>query len=139
MALRTSKTLKDKKQNITATSKSEFVAQAPLTVKQTNNKNNKKVIKSIYFTQNELDLIENFKSNTSISRNKLGSEAIRNCMKHNGEVTMIRSPKAEYIIRTITLDQNLNSYIKELANELRERESTLIKMLMLGYIQDYEG
>lgn len=136
MALRTSKTLKDKKQNITATSKSEFVAQAPLTVKQTNNK---KVIKSIYFTQNELDLIENFKSNTSISRNKLGSEAIRNCMKHNGEVTMIRSPKAEYIMRTITLDQNLNSYIKELANELRERESTLIKMLMLGYIQDYEG
>lgn len=139
MALRTSKTLKDKKQNITATSKSEFVAQAPLTVKQTNNKNNKKVIKSIYFTQNELDLIDNFKSNTSISRNKLGSEAIRNCMKHNGEVTMIRSPKAEYIMRTITLDQNLNSYIKELANELRERESTLIKMLMLGYIQDYEG
>lgn len=139
MALRTSKTLKDKKQNITATSKSEFVAQAPLTVKQTNNKNYKKVIKSIYFTQNELDLIENFKSNTSISRNKLGSEAIRNCMKHNGEVTMIRSPKAEYIMRTITLDQNLNSYIKELANELRERESTLIKMLMLGYIQDYEG
>lgn len=139
MALRTSKTLKDKKQNITATSKSEFVVQAPLTVKQTNNKNNKKVIKSIYFTQNELDLIENFKSNTSISRNKLGSEAIRNCMKHNGEVTMIRSPKAEYIMRTITLDQNLNSYIKELANELRERESTLIKMLMLGYIQDYEG
>lgn len=136
MALRTSKTLKDKKQNITATSKSEFVAQAPLTVKQTNNK---KVIKSIYFTQNELDLIENFKSNTSISRNKLGSEAIRNCMKHNGEVTMIRSPKAEYIMRTIILDQNLNSYIKELANELRERESTLIKMLMLGYIQDYEG
>lgn len=139
MALRTSKTLKDEKQNITATSKSEFVAQAPLTVKQTNNKNNKKVIKSIYFTQNELDLIENFKSNTSISRNKLGSESIRNCMKHNGEVTMIRSPKAEYIMRTITLDQNLNSYIKELANELRERESTLIKMLMLGYIQDYEG
>ena len=136
MALRTSKTLKDKKQNITATSKSEFVAQAPLTVKQTNNK---KVIKSIYFTQNELDLIEDFKSNTSMSRNKLGSEAIRNCMKHNGEVTMIRSPKAEYIMRTITLDQNLNSYIKELANELRERESTLIKMLMLGYIQDYEG
>ena len=73
MALRTSKTLKDKKQNITATSKSEFVAQAPLTVKKTNNK---KVIKSIYFTQNELDLIEDFKSNTSISRNKLGSEAI---------------------------------------------------------------
>jgi hypothetical protein len=136
MALRTSKILKDKKQNITATSKSEFVAQAPLTVKKTNNK---KVIKSIYFTQNELDLIEDFKSNTSISRNKLGSEAIRNCMKHNGEVTMIRSPKAEYIMRTITLDQNLNSYIKELANELRERESTLIKMLMLGYIQDYEG
>lgn len=136
MALRTSKTLKDKKQNITATSKSEFVAQAPLTVKKTNNK---KVIKSIYFTQNELDLIEDFKSNTSISRNKLGSEAIRNCMKHNGEVTMIRSPKAEYIMRTITLDHNLNSYIKELANELRERESTLIKMLMLGYIQDYEG
>lgn len=136
MALRTSKTLKDKKQNITATSKSEFVAQAPLTVKKTNNK---KVIKSIYFTQNELDLIEDFKSNTSISRNKLGFEAIRNCMKHNGEVTMIRSPKAEYIMRTITLDQNLNSYIKELANELRERESTLIKMLMLGYIQDYEG
>lgn len=136
MALRTSKILKDKEQNITATSKSEFVAQAPLTVKKTNNK---KVIKSIYFTQNELDLIENFKSNTSISRNKLGSEAIRNCMKHNGEVTMIRSPKAEYIMRTITLDQNLNSYIKELANELRERESTLIKMLMLGYIQDYEG
>lgn len=136
MALRTSKTLKDKKQNIIATSKSEFVAQAPLTVKKTNNK---KVIKSIYFTQNELDLIEDFKSNTSISRNKLGSEAIRNCMKHNGEVTMIRSPKAEYIMRTITLDQNLNSYIKELANELRERESTLIKMLMLGYIQDYEG
>lgn len=136
MALRTSKTLKDKKQNITATSKSEFVAQAPLTVKKTNNK---KVIKSIYFTQNELDLIEDFKSNTSISRNKLGSEAIRNCMKHNGEVTMIRSPKAEYIMRTITLDQNLNSYIKELANELCERESTLIKMLMLGYIQDYEG
>ena len=136
MALRTSKTLKDKKQNITATSKSEFVAQAPLTVKKTNNK---KVIKSIYFTQNELDLIEDFKSNTSISRNKLGSEAIRNCMKHNGEVTMIRSLKAEYIMRTITLDQNLNSYIKELANELRERESTLIKMLMLGYIQDYEG
>ena len=136
MALRTSKTLKDKKQNITATSKSEFVEQAPLTVKKTNNK---KVIKSIYFTQNELDLIEDFKSNTSISRNKLGSEAIRNCMKHNGEVTMIRSPKAEYIMRTITLDQNLNSYIKELANELRERESTLIKMLMLGYIQDYEG
>lgn len=136
MALRTSKTLKDKKQTITVTSKSEFVAQAPLTVKQTNNK---KVIKSIYFTQNELDLIEDFKSNTSISRNKLGSEAIRNCMKHNGEVTMIRSPKAEYIMRTITLDQNLNSYIKELANELRERESTLIKMLMLGYIQDYEG
>lgn len=136
MALRTSKTLKDKKQNITATSKSEFVAQAPLTVKKTNNK---KVIKSIYFTQNELDLIEDFKSNTSISRNKLGSEAIRNCMKHNGEVTMIRSPKAEYIMRTIILDQNLNSYIKELANKLRERESTLIKMLMLGYIQDYEG
>ena len=136
MALRTSKTLKDKKQNITATSKSEFVAQAPLTVKKTNNK---KVIKSIYFTQNELDLIEDFKSNTSISRNKLGSEAIRNCMKHNGEVTMIRSPKAEYIMRTITLDQNLNSYIKELANESRERESALIKMLMLGYIQDYEG
>lgn len=136
MALRTSKTLKDKEQNITATSKSEFVAQAPLTVKKTNNK---KVIKSIYFTQNELDLIEDFKSNTSISRNKLGSEAIRNCMKHNGEVTMIRSPKAEYIMRTITLDQNLNSYIKELANELRERESTLIKMLMFGYIQDYEG
>ena len=136
MALRTSKTLKDKKQNITATSKSEFVAQAPLTVKKTNNK---KVIKSINFTQNELELIEDFKSNTSISRNKLGSEAIRNCMKHNGEVTMIRSPKAEYIMRTITLDQNLNSYIKELANELRERESTLIKMLMLGYIQDYEG
>lgn len=136
MALRTSKTLKDKEQNITATSKSEFVAQAPLTVKKTNNK---KVIKSIYFTQNELDLIEDFKSNTSISRNKLGSEAIRNCMKHNGEVTMIRSPKEEYIMRTITLDQNLNSYIKELANELRERESTLIKMLMFGYIQDYEG
>lgn len=136
MALRTSKTLKDKKQNITATSKSEFVAQAPLTVKKTNNK---KVIKSIYFTQNELDLIEDFKSNTSISRNKLGSEAIRNCMKHNGEVTMIRSPKAEYIMRTIIFDQNLNSYIKELANELRERESTLIKMLMLGYIQDYKG
>lgn len=130
------RTSKNKKQISIATSKSEFVAQAPLTVKQTNNK---KVIKSIYFTQNELDLIENFKSNTSISRNKLGSEAIRNCMKHNGEVTMIRSPKAEYIMRTITLDQNLNSYIKELANELRERESTLIKMLMLGYIQDYEG
>lgn len=130
------RTSKNKKQISTATSKSEFVAQAPLTVKQTNNK---KVIKSIYFTQNELDLIENFKANTSISRNKLGSEAIRNCMKHNGEVTMIRSPKAEYIMRTITLDQNLNSYVKELANELRERESTLIKMLMLGYIQDYEG
>lgn len=130
------RTSKNKKQISTATSKSEFVAQAPLTVKKTNNK---KVIKSIYFTQNELDLIEDFKSNTSISRNKLGSEAIRNCMKHNGEVTMIRSPKAEYIMRTITLDQNLNSYIKELANELRERESTLIKMLMLGYIQDYEG
>jgi len=130
------RTSKNKKQISTATSKSEFVAQAPLTVKQTKNK---KVIKSIYFTQNELDLIENFKSNTSISRNKLGSDSIRNCMKHNGEVTMIRSPKAEYIMRTITLDQNLNSYIKELANELRERESTLIKMLMLGYIQDYEG
>lgn len=130
------RTSKNKKQISTATSKSEFVAQAPLTVKQTKNK---KVIKSIYFTQNELDLIDNFKSNTSISRNKLGSEAIRNCMKHNGEVTMIRSPKAEYIMRTIILDQNLNSYIKELANELRERESTLIKMLMLGYIQDYEG
>lgn len=130
------RTSKNKKQISTATSKSEFVAQAPLTVKKTNNK---KVIKSIYFTQNELDLIEDFKSNTSISRNKLGSEAIRNCMKHNGEVTMIRSPKAEYIMRTIILDQNLNSYIKELANELRERESTLIKMLMLGYIQDYEG
>lgn len=135
MALRT---LKNKKQTTTATSKSEFVAQAPLTVKQTTN-TNKKVIKSIYFTQDELDLIENFKANTSISRNKLGSEAIRNCMKHNGEVTMIRSPKGEYIMRVITLDPNLNSYIKELANELHERESTLIKMLMLGYIQDYEG
>ncbi len=138
MALRTSKTLKDKKQNTTATSKSEFVAQAPLTVKPTTN-TNKKIIKSIYFTQDELDLIENFKANTSISRNKLGSEAIRNCIKHNGEVTMIRSPKAKYIMRTITLDPNLDSYIKELANELHERESTLIKMLMLGYIQDYEG
>ena len=130
------RTSKNKKQISTATSKSEFVAQAPLTVKQTNNK---KVIKSIYFTQDELDLIENFKANTSISRNKLGSEAIRNCMKHNGEVTMIRSPKAKYIMRVITLDPNLDSYIKELANELHERESTLIKMLMLGYIQDYEG
>lgn len=135
MALRT---LKNKKQTTTATSKSEFVAQAPLTVKQTTN-TNKKVIKSIYFTQDELDLIENFKTNTSISRNKLGSEAIRNCMKHNGEVTMIRSPKGEYIMRVITLDPNLNSYIKELANELHERESTLIKMLMLGYIQDYQS
>jgi hypothetical protein len=135
MALRT---LKNKKQTTTATSKSEFVAQAPLTVKQTTN-TNKKVIKSIYFTQDELDLIENFKANTSISRNKLGSEAIRNCMKHNGEVTMIRSPKGEYIMRVITLDPNLNSYIKELANELHERESTLIKMLMLGYIQDYQS
>ena len=135
MALRT---LKNKKQTTTATSKSEFVAQAPLTVKQTTN-TNKKVIKSIYFTQDELDLIENFKANTSISRNKLGSEAIRNCMKHNGEVTMIRSPKGEYIMRVITLDSNLNSYIKELANELHERESTLIKMLMLGYIQDYQS
>lgn len=37
MALRTSKTLKDKKQNTKATSKSEFVAQAPLTVKPTTN------------------------------------------------------------------------------------------------------
>lgn len=135
MALRT---LKNKKQTTTATSKSEFVAQAPLTVKQTTN-TNKKIIKSIYFTQDELDLIENFKANTSISRNKLGSEAIRNCMKHNGEVTMIRSPKGEYIMRAITLDPNLNSYIKELANELHERESTLIKMLMLGYIQDYQS
>lgn len=135
MALRT---LKTKKQTTTATSKSEFVAQAPLTVKQTTN-TNKKVIKSIYFTQDELDLIENFKANTSISRNKLGSEAIRNCMKHNGEVTMIRSPKGEYIMRVITLDPNLNSYIKELANELHDRESTLIKMLMLGYIQDYQS
>ena len=135
MALRT---LKNKKQTTTATSKSEFVAQAPLTVKQTTN-TNKKVIKSIYFTQDELDLIENFKANTSISRNKLGSEAIRSCMKHNGEVTMIRSPKGEYIMRVITLDPNLNSYIKELANELHERESTLIKMLMLGYIQDYQS
>lgn len=135
MALRT---LKNNKQTTTATSKSEFVAQAPLTVKQTTN-TNKKVIKSIYFTQDELDLIENFKANTSISRNKLGSEAIRNCMKHNGEVTMIRSPKGEYIMRVITLDPNLNSYIKELANELHERESTLIKMLMLGYIQDYQS
>ncbi|MBS5185939.1 MAG: hypothetical protein KHY73_00595 [Fusobacterium nucleatum] len=135
MALRT---LKNKKQTTTATSKSEFVAQAPLTVKQTTN-TNKKVIKSIYFTQDELDLIENFKANTSISRNKLGSEAIRNCMKHNGDVTMIRSPKGEYIMRVITLDPNLNSYIKELANELHERESTLIKMLMLGYIQDYQS
>lgn len=135
MALRT---LKNKKQTTTATSKSEFVAQAPLTVKQRTN-TNKKVIKSIYFTQDELDLIENFKANTSISRNKLGSEAIRNCMKHNGEVTMIRSPKGEYIMRVITLDPNLNSYIKELANELHERESTLIKMLMLGYIQDYQS
>ena len=135
MALRT---LKNKKQTTTATSKSEFVAQAPLTVKQTTN-TNKKVIKSIYFTQDELDLIENFKANTSISRNKLGSEAIRNCMKHNGEVTMIRSPKGEYIMRVITLDPNLNSYIKELANKLHERESTLIKMLMLGYIQDYQS
>lgn len=135
MALRT---LKNKKQTTTATSKSEFVAQAPLTVKQTTN-TNKKIIKSIYFTQDELDLIENFKANTSISRNKLGSEAIRNCMKHNGEVTMIRSPKGEYIMRVITLDPNLNSYIKELANELHERESTLIKMLMLGYIQDYQS
>ena len=52
---------------------------------------------------------------------------------------MIRSPKAKYIMRVITLDPNLDSYIKELANELHERESTLIKMLMLGYIQDYEG
>lgn len=135
MALRT---LKNKKQTTTATSKTEFVAQAPLTVKQTTN-TNKKIIKSIYFTQDELDLIENFKANTSISRNKLGSEAIRNCMKHNGEVTMIRSPKREYIMRVITLDPNLNSYIKELANELHERESTLIKMLMLGYIQDYQS
>lgn len=135
MALRT---LKNKKQTTTSTSKSEFVAQAPLTVKQRTN-TNKKVIKSIYFTQDELDLIENFKANTSISRNKLGSEAIRNCMKHNGEVTMIRSPKGEYIMRVITLDPNLNSYIKELANELHERESTLIKMLMLGYIQDYQS
>lgn len=135
MALRT---LKNKKQTTTATSKSEFVAQAPLTVKQTTN-TNKKVIKSIYFTQDELNLIENFKANTSISRNKLGSEAIRNCMKHNGEVTMIRSPKGEYIMRVITLNPNLNSYIKELANELHERESTLIKMLMLGYIQDYQS
>ena len=135
MALRT---LKNKKQTTTATSKTEFVAQAPLTVKQTTN-TNKKIIKSIYFTQDELDLIENFKANTSISRNKLGSEAIRNCMKHNGEVTMIRSPKGEYIMRVITLDPNLNSYIKELANELHERESTLIKMLMLGYIQDYQS
>lgn len=135
MALRT---LKNKKQTTTATSKSEFVAQAPLTVKQATN-TNKKIIKSIYFTQDELDLIENFKANTSISRNKLGSEAIRNCMKHNGEVTMIRSPKGEYIMRVITLDPNLNSYIKELANELHERESTLIKMLMLGYIQDYQS
>lgn len=135
MALRT---LKNKKQTTTATSKTEFVAQAPLTVKQTTN-TNKKIIKSIYFTQDELDLIENFKANTSISRNKLGSEAIRNCMKHNGEVTMIRSPKGEYIMRVITLDSNLNSYIKELANELHERESTLIKMLMLGYIQDYQS
>ena len=135
MALRT---LKNKKQTTTATSKSEFVAQAPLTVKQTTN-TNKKVIKSIYFTQDELDLIENFKANTSISRNKLGSEAIRNCMKHNGDVTMIRSPKGEYIMRVITLDPNLNSYIKELANELHERDSTLIKMLMLGYIQDYQS
>ena len=134
MALRT---LKNKKQTTTATSKTEFVAQAPLTVKQTTN-TNKKIIKSIYFTQDELDLIENFKANTSISRNKLGSEAIRNCMKHNGEVTMIRSPKGEYIMRVINLDPNLNSYIKELANELHERESTLIKMLMLGYIQDYQ-
>jgi hypothetical protein len=135
MALRT---LKNKKQTTTATSKTEFVAQAPLTVKQTTN-TNKKIIKSIYFTQDELDLIENFKANTSISRNKLGSEAIRNCMKHNGEVTMIRSPKGEYIMRVITLDPNLNSYIKELANELHESESTLIKMLMLGYIQDYQS
>lgn len=135
MALRT---LKNKKQTTTATSKTEFIAQAPLTVKQTTN-TNKKIIKSIYFTQDELDLIENFKANTSISRNKLGSEAIRNCMKHNGEVTMIRSPKGEYIMRVITLDPNLNSYIKELANELHERESTLIKMLMLGYIQDYQS
>lgn len=135
MALRT---LKNKKQTTTATSKTEFVAQAPLTVKQTTN-TNKKIIKSIYFTQDELDLIENFKANTSISRNKLGSEAIRNCMKHNGDVTMIRSPKGEYIMRVITLDPNLNSYIKELANELHERESTLIKMLMLGYIQDYQS
>lgn len=135
MALRT---LKNKKQTTTATSKTEFVAQAPLTVKQTTN-TNKKIIKSIYFTQDELDLIENFKANTSISRNKLGSEAIRNCMKHNGEVTMIRSPKGEYIMRVITLDPNLNSYIKELANELHERESTLIKMLMLGYIQDCQS
>ena len=130
------RTSKDKNKNNTATSKSEFVAQAPLTVKQTTNK---KVIKSIYFTQDELDLIENFKANTSISRNKLGSEAIRNCMKYNGEVTMIRSPKGEYIMRVITLEPQLNNYIKELANELHERESTLIKMLMLGYIQDYEG
>ena len=45
------RTSKNKKQISTATSKSEFVAQAPLTVKQTNNK---KVIKSIYFTQNEI-------------------------------------------------------------------------------------
>lgn len=135
MALRISK---NKKQNTTAMSQSEFVAQAPLTVKKTTT-SNKKITKSIYCTQDELDLFENFKSNTSISRNKLASKAIRNCIKYNGDVTMIRSPKAKYIMRIITLDPQLNNYIKELANELHERESTLIKMLMLGYIQDYEG
>lgn len=128
------KTLKDEKIP-TLKNESDFSKAAPQQVKT---KPKEEIIsnpqKSTKFTKQEIDLLNKYKERTGISRNQIAKLAIMN-LKNNSNNLMITPREKATIRTTVLLTPELSDYLKELAKNNLEKEGTMLRYVIMNYIE----
>lgn len=128
------KTLKEEQP--TVKKESAFSKAAPQQVKNTTKKNvNKYPQKSTKFTQQEIDLFNEYKERTGVSRNQLAKLAIINVKNNHGQFT-IKNREKGTIPTSVLLTEELSQYLKELAQSNLEKEGVMLRYLMIDYVEN---
>ena len=104
------RTIKDS-ENVSVSSKSNFVKQAPQKVQYP-------TIKTV--------------------KNTIGKTFIKRCIKKKNHVTMIRPTAGNRVQRVIHIPIEYDDYLINLSDDNYESKSNMLSMLMLGFIEDYE-
>lgn len=126
-------------ENVSVSSKSNFVKQAPQKVQYPTINTVKNTIgKTFVFHPDDLKKFDEFKAISGLNRTKLAIESIKRCIKKKNHVTMIRPTAGNRVQRVIHIPIEYDDYLINLADDNYESKSNMLSMLMLGFIKDYE-